>query len=157
MGFTNKKKCIAPGCTWPIFSHKYCKSHQHLRKDAAKEKSDLRKVEKRQKDIVKHIEKVQEKAEYTVVQFAEFQKFYDAHPTKRCFECDAHIPVCRSYSVHHCLPKQTYEDIKLDWRYWELVCFRCHSRIETNIDFAPKTKAHTEELLKLYDSENGEK
>lgn len=100
--------------------------------------------------------KKEEKAKETVIQFEEFQKFYDQHPTKRCFECNTYIPVCRSYSVHHCLPKQTYDDIKLDWRYWTLQCGICHNKIETCIDFAPKTKAHTEKLLALYESKKEE-
>ena len=127
----------------PRFSHGYCKSHQWARTDAKKPKP-LKKISAKGKI------KKKEKAEYTVIQFEEFQKFYDQHPTKRCFECDAHIPVCRTYSVHHCLEKANYDDIKLDWDYWILMCFMCHNRAGTCIDFTPKTKAHTEELLKVY-------
>lgn len=133
------KTCKAEGCKWPRFSNGYCKSHQYLRNDA---KAEKRKAQ------------VKEDSELSKRQDAEFQKFYNQHPTKRCFECNAYIPVCRKYSVHHCLPKQTYDDIRFDWRYWVLECFRCHQVVETNIDFAPKTKAHTEELLKLYESES---
>jgi len=141
---TNIKRnpCLYDRCDLPRFSHGYCKTHQWARKDDKKPRA-INKVSK--KGALKKLEK----AEYTLIQFAEFQKFYDQHPTKTCFECDTYIPVCRSYSVHHCLPKQTYKEIKLDPRFFILVCFLCHSKIETCIDFAPNTKAHTLHLKAL--------
>lgn len=112
------------------------------------------KPEKKEKKTYK-INKISEKAkskkdekrEQAIKLEAVCKEFYNSHPTKRCYECNERILVPTKMSYHHLLPKKFQDkydtDITFNPDNLVLLCFKDHSKCETNIDFAPRTKELT--------------
>lgn len=114
-----------------------------------KPKYAIRKVSEKAK-----AKKVEDKE--TAIRLQQFGRdWYDSHPTKRCYECDERILVYTKMNGHHIIPKRDQDRYSVDITYnpknMVLLCFADHSKCETNIDFAPKTKELTQKTLEFFE------
>lgn len=117
------------------------------------------KKEKKSYQIPKQSEKAKAKNDEKKEMAIELDKFckqwYLDHPTKRCYECDSRIIVYTKMNGHHLIPRRDADkyniDISLNAENLVLLDLTCHSKCETNIEFAPKTKALTEETYKKFE------
>jgi 5-methylcytosine-specific restriction endonuclease McrA len=67
-----------------------------------------------------------------------------------CQNCGVHLGnKFKKWNFHHLLPKAKYPQFRHTPEVIILLCLTCHSQAETNIDFAPKIKARTQEAEKL--------
>lgn len=71
----------------------------------------------------------------------------------RCYNCRCKLPKEPSnFMFHHLLPKHIYPQFRYEPLNIAIVCLECHSKCETNIDFAPKVKQMRDDVLKLYEA-----
>lgn len=58
-----------------------------------------------------------------------------------CQNCDCKLPrVPYNWMFHHLLEKRNYPQFRHSPENIMILCLECHSKAETNIDFAPKIK-----------------
>ncbi len=117
------------------------------------------KVEKVYKGINKISEKTKarkeiEKEEYKGKE-AFYKKWFDEHPTHVCYETGETIFYFSMKNCHHIIAKRFQErysvDIVTNPDNLVLLSLEVHSKAETNIDFAPKTKELTEQTYKAFE------
>jgi len=78
-----------------------------------------------------------------------YQEVYNASPHK-CQNCDCKLPKQPSnFMFHHLLEKRNYPQFRYTPENIMILCLECHSKAETNIDFAPKIKLRRLETEKL--------
>jgi 5-methylcytosine-specific restriction endonuclease McrA len=102
-----------------------------------KKKYTIPKVsKKRQKKLDENKELIKKDAEF-------YQEVYAASP-HRCQNCDCKLPRTPSnFMFHHLLPKRSCPQYRHTPENIMILCLECHSKAETNIDFAPKVKFRT--------------
>ena len=79
-----------------------------------------------------------------------YKEIWAASP-HTCQECNCKLgkePL--TIFFHHIMPKSIYPQFRHEPSNIAILCLECHSKCETNIDFAPKTK-----LRKLQIEKNG--
>lgn len=65
----------------------------------------------------------------------------------RCYECNDSLgKVPANWMFHHLLPKSRFPQFRHTHENIALVCLTCHSKCETNIDFAPHIKKMAEQV-----------
>lgn len=117
------------------------------------------KVEKVYKGINKMSDKAKAKKDEKKSDAIELHKYclqwYEEHPTKRCYECDGRILIYTKMNCHHLIPKKDQDkysvDLTLNTDNMVLLCLQDHSKCETNIDHAPRTKELTEQTYKAFE------
>lgn len=73
-----------------------------------------------------------------------YMEVWQASPNK-CWNCNGGLGnTPHNYMFHHLLPKRSYPQFRHTKENIAILCLTCHSKCETNIDFAPKIKALTE-------------
>jgi 5-methylcytosine-specific restriction endonuclease McrA len=78
-----------------------------------------------------------------------YKEVYAASPHK-CQNCDCGLPKTPSnFLFHHILPKAKYPEFRHTPENIMILCLSCHSKAETNIDFAPRIKQRRNEVEKL--------
>lgn len=71
----------------------------------------------------------------------EFYKMVWAASDNRCQNCDCTLPRTPSnFMFHHILEKRNYPQYRHTPENVAILCLMCHSKCETNIDFAPRIK-----------------
>lgn len=114
---------------------------EHIRK--LKEEANLPKQKVRKPIPKKSKKKLAQEKEYkeTAKKDAAFYKeIYNASP-HFCRNCNCRLPKTPSnFLFHHLLPKSKYPQFRYVPENIALLCLTCHSKCETNIDFAPKIK-----------------
>ena len=71
----------------------------------------------------------------------EFYKMVWAASDNRCQNCDCKLPRAPSnFMFHHILEKRNYPQYRHTPENVAILCLMCHSKCETNIDFAPRIK-----------------
>lgn len=117
------------------------------------------KVEKVQKGIAKVSEKTKarkevEKEEYKGKE-AFYKKWFDQHPTHKCYETDQPIFYFSMKHIHHVIEKQFQDkystDIVTNPDNLVLLTLEVHSKAHTNMDFCPKVKELTEKTYKAFE------
>lgn len=69
-----------------------------------------------------------------------YKEIYNASPNK-CQNCDCKLPRTPSnFMFHHLLEKRNYPQYRHTPENIMILCLTCHSKAETNIDFAPRIK-----------------
>lgn len=80
---------------------------------------------------------------------ADFYKEIWLASPHRCQSCDCKLPKTPSnWMFHHLLEKRNYPQYRYVPENIMILCLECHSKAETNIDFAPKIKIRREEAQK---------
>lgn len=78
-----------------------------------------------------------------------YAEIYAASPHK-CQNCDCKLPRTPSnFMFHHLLEKRNYPEHRYSPENIMILCLECHSKAETNIDFAPRIKQRRIEAAKL--------
>lgn len=84
-----------------------------------------------------------------------YKSVWQSAKKKVCFECGDLIPFFDKRFCHHLIEKRfqkNYDLINLDsTENGVLLCLTCHSKVHTNIEFAPKTQAQTFIMQKKYE------
>lgn len=69
-----------------------------------------------------------------------YKEVYSASP-HRCQNCDCTLPKTPSnFMFHHLLEKRHYPQYRHIPENIMILCLTCHSKAETNLDFAPRIK-----------------
>jgi hypothetical protein len=69
-----------------------------------------------------------------------YKEVYRAAPHV-CYNCGCKLPKEPStFMFHHLLEKRNYPQFRYEPLNIAILCLECHSKCETNIDFAPKIK-----------------
>jgi 5-methylcytosine-specific restriction endonuclease McrA len=72
-----------------------------------------------------------------------YKEIYNASKHE-CQNCNCGLPKTPSnFMFHHLLPKRLYPQYRYVPENITILCLECHSKCETNIDFAPKIKQRT--------------
>jgi hypothetical protein len=59
----------------------------------------------------------------------------------KCYNCGCGLPKTPSnFMFHHLLEKRNYPELRYEPLNIAILCLECHSKCETNIDFAPAIK-----------------
>lgn len=67
-----------------------------------------------------------------------------------CQNCQVKLPKTPyNWMFHHLLEKRHYPQFRHEPSNIAILCLECHSKCETNIDFAPKIKQRRGEVAKL--------
>lgn len=78
-----------------------------------------------------------------------YKEVYAASPHS-CQNCFCKLPKTpMNFMFHHLLPKRHYPELRHVPENIMILCLTCHSKAETNIDFAPRIKQRTLEAEKL--------
>lgn len=98
--------------------------------------------EKRKKQIIADKELLELDASF-------YKEVYAASP-HRCQNCDITLPKTPSnFMFHHLLEKRNYPQFRHTPENIAILCLECHSKCETNIDFAPKIKQRRTEAERI--------
>ena len=74
----------------------------------------------------------------------EFYKMVWAASKPECQNCNCKLPKTPyNWMFHHLLEKRNYPQYRHTPENIMILCLECHSKAETNIDFAPKVKFRT--------------
>ena len=69
-----------------------------------------------------------------------YKEVYAASP-HWCQNCNTKLPKePQTFMFHHLLEKRNYPQFRHTYENIMVLCLTCHSKAETNIDFAPKIK-----------------
>jgi len=109
-----------------------------------REQRDNPKPPKQRKPIAKvsakRKKKLQEQKETLEKDAAFYKEIYNASPHK-CQNCDCRLPITPSnFMFHHILEKRNYPQYRYVPENIAILCLECHSKCETNIEFAPRIK-----------------
>ncbi len=78
-----------------------------------------------------------------------FYKEVWAASDNKCQNCDCRLPRTPSnFMFHHLLEKRNYPQYRHVPANIAILCLTCHSKCETNIDFAPRIKLRRDEAEK---------
>jgi 5-methylcytosine-specific restriction endonuclease McrA len=76
----------------------------------------------------------------------EFYKMVWAASNHECQNCNCRLPkTAYNWMFHHLLPKAQYPQFRHTPCNIAILCLECHSKCETNIDFAPRMKLRRQE------------
>jgi 5-methylcytosine-specific restriction endonuclease McrA len=88
----------------------------------------------------KRQKKLEDQKELLKKDEAFYKEVYAASPHK-CQNCDRTLPRTPSnFMFHHILEKRNYPQYRHVPENIAILCLECHSKCETNIDFAPRIK-----------------
>lgn len=91
--------------------------------------------------VSKKRQKKLEEQKELLKQDEEFYKEVWAASDNRCQNCDCKLPRTPSnFMFHHLLEKRNYPKFRHTPENIAILCLECHSKCETNIDFAPRIK-----------------
>lgn len=77
-----------------------------------------------------------------------YREIYAASPHK-CQNCDCKLPKePQTFMFHHLLEKRNYPQYRYIPENIMILCLECHSKAETNMDFAPRIRQRWEEAHK---------
>lgn len=80
----------------------------------------------------------------------EFYKEVWAASPHKCQNCGCRLPKTPyNWMFHHLLEKRNYPQYRHTPENIMILCLMCHSKCETNIDFAPRIKKRREEVERL--------
>ena len=97
----------------------------------------------------KRAAKIEAQKKVLEIDKAFYKEIYDASPHV-CQNCGRKLPrEPRTYFFHHLLEKRHYSQFRYTPENIMILCLQCHSKAETNIDFAPKIKQRRIEVEKL--------
>jgi len=75
-----------------------------------------------------------------------FYKEVWAASANKCQNCDCRLPrTPYNWMFHHLLEKRNYPQFRHTPENIMILCLECHSKAETNIDFAPRIKQRRDE------------
>ena len=78
-----------------------------------------------------------------------YKEIYLASP-HWCQNCECKLPKePQTFMFHHLLEKRNYPQFRYTPENIMILCLMCHSKAETNIDFAPKIKARRLEAERI--------
>lgn len=78
-----------------------------------------------------------------------YKEIYAASP-HWCQNCECKLPKePQTFMFHHLLEKRNYPQFRYTPENIMILCLTCHSKAETNIDFAPKIKQRRIEVENL--------
>lgn len=78
-----------------------------------------------------------------------YKEVYAASP-HACQNCGCKLPKEPSnFMFHHLLEKRNYPDLRHVHENIMILCLTCHSKAETNLDFAPKIRDRRNEVEKI--------
>jgi len=78
-----------------------------------------------------------------------YKEVYAASP-HFCYECGCKLPKePATFMFHHLLEKRNFPQFRHEPLNIALVCLTCHSKAETNLDFAPKIRKLRDEVEKI--------
>lgn len=133
------KQCKAEGCRNNVFSHGYCRKHQHLRKDDKykkqleahrdtfnKGKGFTPNTKKKGQNIKPVSKKRQKKVNIyrkTKPEFIEYKKDNNEY---RCVFCGQAFDKEETPDLHHLIGRD--EDLLIEMEYWELAHRECHTQ-----------------------------
>jgi hypothetical protein len=83
-----------------------------------------------------------------------YKSVWNSAKKRVCFECGTPIPGFDKRHCHHLILKSKQKEYSISLDNTEngiLLCAVCHSKVHTNIDFAPKTQAQTFIMQKKYE------
>lgn len=96
----------------------------------------------------KRQKKLEEQKELLKLDEEFYKEVWAASPHK-CQNCDCKLPKTPyNWMFHHLLEKRNYPQFRHIPENIMILCLECHSKAETNIDFAPKIKQRTVEASK---------
>lgn len=76
-----------------------------------------------------------------------YKEIWSASPHK-CQNCDCSLgKTPYNWMFHHLLEKRNYPQFRYIPENIMILCFECHSKAETNIDFAPLVKKRRNEAI----------
>lgn len=118
----------------------------------AKEEAREPKAPKQRKPIAKISKKRQKKLEdqkeLAKLDESFYKEVWAASPHK-CQNCDCRLPKTPyNWMFHHLLEKRNYPQYRHTPENIMILCLECHSKAETNIDYAPAVKLRREEAEK---------
>ncbi len=120
------KTCSEPGCSYPVFSHHFCKYHQSKRTDKGLNPSQSKAKQPRSlKDgyeIPRRTKKRQNDEKLYLEQAREFYAEAVATGTNTCIFCGEKVKYFEG--LHHWLGRMG--KLLLDKRYWSIVHDDCH-------------------------------
>lgn len=77
-----------------------------------------------------------------------YMEVWNASPHE-CQNCERKLSrIPSNWMFHHLLPKAKYPQFRYEPSNIAILCFTCHSKCETNIDFAPKIKSKLYQIEK---------
>lgn len=101
------------------------------------------KVSKKRAKLIEHQKDTQKLDE-------EFYKEVYAASPHACQNCGCKLPKTPyNFMFHHLLEKRNYPQFRHTPENIAILCLTCHSKCETNMDFAPKIKQRRLEAEKL--------
>lgn len=84
-----------------------------------------------------------------------YKEWWENHPNHCCYECGEQLLFHTPSNTHHLISKKDQDkysvDITFNTELLVLLCFMDHSKVEVNIDFAPRVKQLTEETLNKFE------
>jgi 5-methylcytosine-specific restriction endonuclease McrA len=90
-----------------------------------------------------------EEQKVTLEKDREFYKEIYAASPHRCQNCDCKLPKePQTFMFHHLLEKRNYPQFRYVPENIMILCLECHSKAETNMDFAPRIRQRWEEAHK---------
>lgn len=111
------KICSKDGCSFPVWSHDFCRFHQYLRVDQKKPKGLKPRKKTGERDL--------------------FLEIWQERPHV-CNRCGEKLHEFSTSLFHHIRPKGRYPELRLDKDNIELICFYCHYK-EHNFAKGDKT------------------
>lgn len=88
----------------------------------------------------KRQKKLEDQKEMSKLDEAFYKEVWAASPHK-CQNCDCKLPrTPYNWMFHHLLEKRNYPQYRHVPENIMILCLECHSKAETNIDFAPRIK-----------------
>lgn len=88
----------------------------------------------------KRQKKLEEQKELLKLDEEFYKEVWAASPHK-CQNCDCSLPKTPyNWMFHHLLEKRNYPQFRHTPENIMILCLECHSKAETNVDFAPKIK-----------------
>lgn len=95
----------------------------------------------------KRLKKLEDQKELLKLDEAFYKEVWAASPHK-CQNCDCKLPKTPyNWMFHHLLEKRNYPQFRHVPENIMILCLECHSKAETNIDFAPKIKQRRDHSL----------
>ena len=92
---------------------------------------------------------LQEQKELAKMDEEFYKEVYAASPHE-CQNCDCKLPRTPSnFMFHHLLEKRNYPQFRHTPENIMILCLECHSKAETNIDFAPRIKLRRQQAEKI--------
>ncbi len=116
--------------------------------------ADDRPIKEKKKYVIpkvskKRAAKIEQQKDMAKLDEEFYKEVYAASPHV-CQNCGVKLPKTPfNFMFHHLLEKRNYPQFRHTPENIVILCLLCHSKCETNIDFAPKIKARRIEVEKI--------